>query len=165
MHIHSSTSHGDKLQSNTLVAIHYWREWFIQLTRTKQIEAAAGMLSQHGAATATTSSLWGWETNLERKREEGRKANTSFCLSLDLTEKKKRHHGWTAPTLMSSISGLAITLAVDLPIQPSAHYVFLQPATRGVCIKDTTRYWSAVCIAIGCITGQSSEATTKWRTA
>lgn len=52
---------------------------------------------------------------------------------------------------MSSISEMAITLAVKLPIQQSTHAVSLNPATCGVCVcvKHTEGYDSIVCIAVG----------------
>ena len=53
--------------------------------------------------------------------------STSVCLSLcifkmkkEKKKKKTKHHGWTAPILMSSIFELAITLAVKMTIQQSA---------------------------------------------
>lgn len=86
--------------------------------------------------------LWWWETNLERVRAEDRRGQHTqshhlyLPLPLHLIKREKHHHGWTAPILMSSISKLAITLAVKMTIQQSAHCSFSHnSATFDVCAK------------------------------
>lgn len=129
----------------TLLWIQYWEEWVSWLTG---IKGTLSVLRQRVEPTwrchgnripVMTGGQPGESTSRGQKSQHTVAPPPSASPSTSYTEKKNHHHGWTAPILMSSISKLAITLAVRMTIQQSAHCSFftIQLSVVCACVNHT----------------------------